>query len=257
MSKKAQPESALRSARERAGLRQEQAGPAVGRTARTWRRWENDASKIPIELLPLIAAVLRVNPHDREALWGQTLGISAAEQETDPLRRIPGWVILLRVLPWPAYMIDPAMNILVMNRQLRRALPYLPRRRRPHVVRDLLLHPDAPHYLMDWERSWATPIVRFVYANYLARPRDARLRDLAVEMAEQPRLRPVWEAHVEQRGEPLAFPDTEIRRLRHPAWGRSYVEVMSAVPGPLLREVSAALVVWRRVSPRSRRVCGH
>ncbi len=90
---------------------------------------------------------------------------------------------------------------------------HLPQITRPRAnVAELVLGPGADEVLMDWERSWARPLVGMLRMEVAAPGCDPRLRETAARVRRHPPTRRIWDGdagmreHADADGLPIRVP---------------------------------------------------
>ncbi|WP_208034891.1 helix-turn-helix domain-containing protein [Streptomyces cyanogenus] len=201
------------------GLSQAQVAHALYMTERTYANLERGSASPTSSFLDKVARVLRMDEHERTALYVYALGYEPP-LPTDSYSGTsvaPEWhQAVSNVVGQPCYVNDVAWNVLAANDeairmfpQLRGQLPAFPEK---NLMRWMLLHEDArEHHLVDWEKQWAKPAAAQLRTAVAAHPDNEDLQLLDKEVSEDPVVGPIYRDHSIAH----THPDGDTRPMRH------------------------------------------
>ncbi|MGW7072344.1 MmyB family transcriptional regulator [Streptomyces sp. NPDC054855] len=183
------------------GLSQVQVAQALHVSERTYAALERGTIASPTpDLLDSVARLLRMEDHERSALYVYALG-HEPPTPMDPAAgtNVPSaWQKAVRkVTGQPCYINDVAWNILAANDDFIRMFPQTPgkppRLPEQNLMRWMLLREEArEHHLVDWEERWAKPVAAKLRTTVAAHPGNEDLRLLAQEVSDDPVAGPIY-----------------------------------------------------------------
>jgi hypothetical protein len=166
------------------------------------------------EFLDGVAAVLRLNFHERIVLYRLAVGREPAPRALTALPEVDvATRQMLDEVCTPAWCMTPAGDVLAHNDAtsvwLRHMVESVPR----NFLRWVCASDSAREQLINWRDDWAGPAVAQLRAALAERPGDERIRDvLSAVLSASPDLRAGWDAAPQVR----VHPGHAVRRLRIP-----------------------------------------
>ncbi|MEV6523198.1 helix-turn-helix domain-containing protein [Longispora sp. NPDC051575] len=204
-------------------MSQEVAAHLVGCSLQWYRRLESGrAADYSEEMLEGVARGLNMTDSERYLLLWLGRGRSAPGRH--PVTEALGVSLLamVDVLPWPAWITDPAGVIQLRNRYLADWLPETAGS--DNFVTWVIRDQTAREKLVDWKKTWLPAAVAYVKMTMAIIPKDERVQALVRELAKSAPARELWENAAVERIEPGA--DIAMQPLQ------------------LLRDGSAVKVIW-------------
>ncbi len=157
---------------------QENVAHLVGVSTRWYANLERgEPGPYSTDFLDQVAAALRLSLEERAVLY-----MLATGQEPEPPRAVPvgpdfaGLRALVNAQPWPAYVSDDAWDCLFSNQHHLSWFPHL--RHEPNIMLWPFLYAESKIQLIDWERSWARPMLAQLRAASARHPDNERLQEI-------------------------------------------------------------------------------
>ncbi|WP_412538645.1 helix-turn-helix domain-containing protein [Longispora sp. K20-0274] len=192
-------------------MSQETAAHLVGCSLQWYRRLESGrAADYSEEMLEGVARGLQMTDSERYLLFWLGRGRSAPGRH--PVTEALGESLLamVEVMPWPAWITDPAGVIQMRNRYLADWLPETAGS--DNFVAWVIRDQSARETLLDWKTTWLPAAVAYVKMTIAIIPKDERVQALVRELAKCAPARELWENAAVERIEPGA--DIAMRPLR-------------------------------------------
>lgn len=182
---------------------------------------------IGTDVLDPIARILHLTDHEWEALVLYATG-SPPAYPLDPKlgTAVPEpWRRVLAGFREMAYINDVAWDLVAYNRSFTRL--FFGRRVPGNTMRWMLLHPDAPRTLMDWENSWVPLLVPQLRAAVIANPHNRTLAQLQADVRRHPVVGERYETSTTEYLQPRA---EGSRPIRHAELGEGWATLCAAGP---------------------------
>ncbi|MBM7167534.1 helix-turn-helix domain-containing protein [Streptomyces sp. G44] len=131
-----------------------------------------------------------------------------------------------------AYLTNAEWSLVVWNRPFARLFNSLGYATPPENMMEWMLFSELARQkvLLDWESSWAPPILAQLHGVATQNPNNAKLAQLMERVRQDPLTRRIHEAGVRT----YAHPDGDMRPLFHPDQGRGKALMVSAHPSSAL-----------------------
>lgn len=178
------------------GVTQAQAAEAVGMTEGWWRRIESAAAVLEIRYVDRVVEAFGLTGVERMILHRLSQGWEPVSAPRSEMLVPQQTRVLLDGLPWPAYVSDPAWDILAANRHVTEWFPTV--RAGSNVMVEAVTDTASRERLHDWERCWARPMLGQLRAARLSLPEvyvDRLSEVIARILAESPAAAAVWERY--------------------------------------------------------------
>lgn len=206
-------------------LTQADIGELTGVSERWYRALESgEAVQFSEQFLARVDRVLGLDDAQRVTLYLLSTGHGPPSRDVHPARCEDGLRRMADGQPWPTYISDVAWDVLYINAEAQRHWPWMARD--GNIMTWVLADPDARMQLIDWETTWARPMLaqlRMIAGHH----RDhQRLQEVVADILDDnPTVQRLWEQDMTA----YTHPDGDIRRLYMPA----------LQPGPITIEVLA------------------
>ncbi|MEC3996099.1 helix-turn-helix transcriptional regulator [Actinacidiphila sp. DG2A-62] len=203
---------------------------ALDRSERWYRDLESGTFPRPLtrEERAALGKVFGLDMAQRHALLLATVGELACQvapkerpQLSDELR------LLLDRQPFPAYVVDPAWNVLAVNEVMAKLFPWSAEPE-ANLMRWLLLNPEAREQHLDWQAD-AVVCVRMLRAAAVARPKDCDLQQLIHDTTQDPIVRGLW---TRSAGDITEHHDGHVLRIALPTFDGRPAELVTHVMEP-------------------------
>jgi transcriptional regulator with XRE-family HTH domain len=164
------------------------------------------------DFLDRVAYTLRMTPDERRLLFWYATG----HEPTSPhlpaaVNSAPTFKQVLDAQPWPAYLTDPAWDVIAYNGIARDWFPWVDGHE-TNVMRWVFTYPEARTQLHQWRTDWAPKMLGQMRAARARFPDNKRLEQVLTEILDTNRdARKIWD-------QPITYlhPDGDQRALYLP-----------------------------------------
>ncbi|WP_329583393.1 MmyB family transcriptional regulator [Streptomyces sp. NBC_01361] len=223
-------------ARSRAGnsptegmLAQRDIDTVLGWAARTFEKLETGAAAFRDKQLYDLGRLFRLTEDEFTQLYLGALKCKpphALHQESDAgIPSLSAWQEVLDAQEQMAYVTNASWDLVAHNRAFRELFEGgVPP---DNTMRWMVFSPEARRkVLLDWERSWAPPVLNHLRGAFIESPEDPVLGQLVRDVHNDPVARPIYQ----QIPTSYRYPDGDYRPLFHRKKGRGRVLMASAAP---------------------------
>lgn len=188
-------------------ISQESLALAAGVSTSWYTRLETGraAGRVSDEVLESLARVLGLGPLDRATLWRWA---ARREPPETAYARAAGTdaaadlIAMVPHTPWPAYVSDEAWDLISYNQHMLEWFPQI-EAAGFNVMIWTFCEPAAQEQLVDWELTWARPMIAGLRAQVAATPEHTRLQAVVRQvLAASSHARQLWDEQLPQEGHP-------------------------------------------------------
>jgi transcriptional regulator with XRE-family HTH domain len=194
------------------------------------------------DFLDRVAYTLRLSHDERKIMYLLAVGRDTAAKARPARALGKSLVRIVEEQPWPAWISDRCWDMLVNNQHAARWFPHM--EYESNIMRWVFAYPEAQLQLVDWEASWAPPMLAQMRAANARWPRDPRLEAVIQEALHNEYARHLWEAEPSVH----VHPDGDRRWLHLPYEDQqTQVEIVALTP---MRNEEIRLVILIPVADR-------
>jgi transcriptional regulator with XRE-family HTH domain len=213
-------------------------GELTGVSERWYRALENGEDvQFSEQFLARVDRVFGLDEAQRVTLYLLATGHDPPSREVRPAHCEAGLRRMADGQPWPTYISDAAWDVLYSNDEARRHWPWMSAHD-ANIMTWVLAFPDARMQLIDWETTWARPMLAQLRMAAGHHRDHERLQDVVADVLDDnPTVRRLWDEDMTA----FVHPDGDVRRLYMPALrpGPVSIEVLALSP---LRDRSVRVI---------------